>query len=59
MSVIRLTHEEDGQLRRLHFFEVSGARLAPAAKEMKQELRARDFRHTVREPFDGRVIWSV
>ena len=51
----RLTPEEDGQLRRLHFFERVGVRLAPEFKEQKQRLRARDHRHAVREPELDRV----
>ena len=46
----RLTPEEDGLLRRLFFFEKAGATLAPPLRVVKAELRARDRRHTVREP---------
>jgi hypothetical protein len=46
----RLTPEEDGLLRRLFFFERAGATLAPPLRVLKVELRARDQRHTVREP---------
>jgi hypothetical protein len=52
----RLTRDEDGQLRRLHFFERCGARLAPSLKELKQSLRIRDLRATIREPFESRVL---
>jgi hypothetical protein len=46
----RLTPSEDGLLRRLYFFETSGAALSPAMRVLKAELRARDRRTTVREP---------
>jgi hypothetical protein len=46
----RLTPDEDGMLRRLFFFELSGATLAPDLRVLKAELRARDQRETVREP---------
>jgi hypothetical protein len=45
-----LTPDEDGLLRRLFFFEASGATLAPPLRVLKAELRARDQRRTVREP---------
>lgn len=57
-TMVRLSHEEDGMLRRLHFFEMFGARLAPSMRALKQSLQARDLRSEIREPFDGRVIWS-
>lgn len=59
MTGPRLSHDEDGQLRRLFFFESLGIRLAPSLRLLKQQLRARDRRHTVREPFHGRVLWEV
>jgi hypothetical protein len=37
-------------LRRLFFFELAGATLAPELRVLKAELRARDQRETVREP---------
>jgi hypothetical protein len=46
----RLTPDEDGLLRRLYFFETSGATLAPPLRVLKAELRARDQRSTVRDP---------
>jgi hypothetical protein len=46
----RLTPYEDDLLRRLAFFETSGATLAPPLRVLKAELRARDQRRTVREP---------
>lgn len=54
-TCVRLTHDEDGVLRRLHFFEQNGALLAPAFRELKRTLRARDLRATIREPFEDRV----
>ena len=46
----RLTADEDGLLRRLFFFEASGATFAPPMRVLKAELRARDQRSTVRDP---------
>lgn len=46
----RLSPDEDGILRRLFFFETSGATLAPPLQVLKAELRARDQRRTVRDP---------
>ena len=46
----RLTPDEDGLLRRLFFFETSGATLSPSMRVLKAELRARDQRSTVRDP---------
>ena len=46
----RLTPAEDAILRRLFFFETSGAQLAPPLRVLKAELRARDQRATVRDP---------
>jgi len=46
----RLSPFEDGLLRRLFFFETSGATLAPPLRVLKSELRSRDQRSTVREP---------
>jgi hypothetical protein len=45
-----LTPFEDGMLRRLFFFETSGATLAPPLRVLKAELRARDQRSDVRDP---------
>lgn len=58
-TMVRLSHEEDGMLRRLHFFEQFGARLAPPMRSLKQSLLARDLRHTIREPFELRVLSSA
>jgi hypothetical protein len=46
----RLTPSEDAVLRRLCFFETSGATLSQPMRVMRAELRARDRRTTVREP---------
>jgi hypothetical protein len=59
MSSPRLTRDEEGQLRRLHFFEALGVRLDPSLRLLKQQLRMRDRRHSVREPADDRVLWGV
>ena len=49
---MRLTRNEDGQLRRLHFFEQRGAVLADTLREQLLFLRARDARAAVREPWE-------
>lgn len=48
----RITRDEDGVLRRLSWFERLGNILSPAQRARKAELRARDLRAEVREPFD-------
>jgi hypothetical protein len=42
--------EEDALLRRLAQFERLGATLAPTMELLKNEIRARDRRETIREP---------
>ena len=42
--------EEDALLRRLAQFERLGATLAPTMALLKNEIRARDRRETIREP---------
>ena len=42
--------EEDALLRRLAQFERLGATLAPTMVLLKNEIRARDRRETIREP---------
>ena len=42
--------EEDALLRRLAQFERLGATLAPTMAVLKDEIRARDRRETIREP---------
>jgi hypothetical protein len=46
----RLSPSEDGLLRRLFFFESTGATLAPSLQVLKSELRQRDQRRSVRAP---------
>jgi hypothetical protein len=46
----RLSPSEDDLLRRLWFFETAGATLSRPMRVLKDELRARDQRSTVREP---------
>lgn len=46
----RLSSVEDGMLRRLCFFEQAGATLAPPLRELRDELRSRDQRASVRAP---------
>lgn len=46
----RLSPDEDGLLRRLSFFETSGATLALPLRVLRGDLRARDQRDVVREP---------
>ena len=45
-----VTPEEDALLRRLAQFERLGATLAPTMAVLKDEIRARDRRETIREP---------
>ena len=52
---VRLTHEQDGVLRRLTFFERVGAVLAPPLRTEKAALRSLDARQVVREPWESRV----
>ncbi|MDT7545693.1 MAG: hypothetical protein QOE99_1803 [Actinomycetota bacterium] len=49
-SDARLSPSEDGLLRRLFFFESTGATLAPPLRVLKSELRQRDQRRSVRAP---------
>ena len=51
----RLTRDQDGALRRLVFFEQSGMQLSAASRRLRQELRARDVRTEVREPWETAV----
>ncbi len=52
----RLTPEEDGILRRLHYFEVNGITLAIPMQTLKAELRSRDQRAEIREPIVEAVL---
>ncbi|MDT7548094.1 MAG: hypothetical protein QOE84_488 [Actinomycetota bacterium] len=45
-----VTPDEDALLRRLAQFERLGATLAPAMAYLKDDIRARDRRETIREP---------
>jgi hypothetical protein len=54
-----LTPEEDGVLRRLHFFEQHGLSLAIPMQQLKAELRSRDKRAEIREPTSQRILWPV
>lgn len=49
----RPTGEEDGILRRLHWFESFGATLSPEMREIKANIRARDLRLEIRAPSDA------
>ena len=51
-----LTRIEDGQLRRLHFFEQRGAVLAEQLRHQLLFLRARDARGDVREPWETVLV---
>jgi hypothetical protein len=46
----RLTPAEDAELRRLHWFERVGCSLADSLSTIKESIRARDMRATIREP---------
>jgi hypothetical protein len=45
-----VTPEEDALLRRLAQFERLGATLAPTMSYLKDDIRTRDRRDTIREP---------
>ncbi len=55
----KLTPEEDGILRRLHCLERLGAQLAPATRELKDDIRRRDRRIEIRDPEDRGVISTI
>lgn len=55
----RLTPEEDGILRRLHYFEQNGITLAIPMQTLKAELRARDQRAEIREPLEDATLVSA
>ena len=55
----RLTHDQDGMLRRLTFFEQRGIVLAPPLRRLRRQLRARDLRTEVREPWETGVTASA
>lgn len=55
----KLTPEEDGTMRRLHCLEGLGAELAPAMRELKDDIRRRDRRIDIRDPEDRGVIAPI
>lgn len=55
----KLTPEEDGIMRRLHCFERLGAELAPAMRELKDDIRRRDRRTEIRDPEDRGVLSTI
>ena len=55
MDRVRLTHDEDGALRRLTFFQKMGMELAPAYRDLRTDIRSRDFRTVVRDPWERGV----
>ena len=55
----RLTPEEDGILRRLHYFETNGITLAVPMQALKAELRSRDQRAEIREPIEQATLVSA
>ena len=46
----RLTPDEDQAMRRLHWFEALGCELSTAVRNLKDGLRKRDRRTSIREP---------
>jgi hypothetical protein len=58
-TLARLTPEEDGILRRLHYMERLGAELAPPMRELKDEIRKRDRRIDIRDPEETGVISPI
>ena len=52
IDLTQVTADEDAVLRRLSYFERSGAVLAPEMKRVQQRIRSRDLRREVRPPFD-------
>ena len=55
----RVTPEEDGILRRLHFLEQLGAQLSEPMQRLKAEIRAKDLRAQIREPQERDVIRTL
>lgn len=55
----QLTRDQDGVLRRLTFFEASGARLVPTLRLVRAQLREHDRRQSVREPWESGVTVRV
>jgi hypothetical protein len=46
----RLSPDEDQELRRLHWFETLGCELSAAMRTLKDNIRSRDRRTSIREP---------
>ena len=55
----KLTPEEDGILRRLHYMERFGASLSPQMRALKDEIRKRDRRIDIRDPEETGVISPI
>ncbi len=56
IDLTQVTPTEDALLRRLCFFERSGATLAPELARVAGEIRLRDARGSVREPREVVVV---
>ena len=52
IDLTQVTPDEDALLRRLDFFQRSGAVLAPELERVARAIRVRDLRRAVRAPFD-------
>ena len=52
IDLTQVTPDEDALLRRLAYFESSGAVLAPELARVAAAIRVRDLRRSVRLPFD-------
>ena len=52
IDLTQVTPDEDALLRRLDYFERSGAVLAPELGRVARAIRVRDLRRAVRAPFD-------
>ena len=59
VAVQRPTPDEDHTMRRLHFFESWGNTLSDGNRQRKQEIRARDLRHTIRQPVDHDLYFAA
>ena len=52
IDLTQVTPDEDALLRRLDYFQRSGAVLAPELARVVRAIRMRDLRRSVRAPFD-------
>ncbi len=52
IDLTQVTPDEDALLRRLDYFQRSGAVLAPELDRVARAIRVRDLRRSVRAPFD-------